>query len=71
MIMGGVKSFAASIEDGTAKAEGDLSVLAKIAETLVVFNPLFEVLPGTAGPAGQVDLNPYEVAEQSIQLSGE
>jgi alkyl sulfatase BDS1-like metallo-beta-lactamase superfamily hydrolase len=70
-IMMGLKSFRASIEDGTAKAEGDESILGKIADTLVTFQIGFEILPGTAGPAGEVDLNPYAVADDSIQLSGE
>ena len=71
LIMGGVKSFAASIEDGTAKAKGDIDLLARIAKTLVTFQANFEVLPGTAGPVGAVDLNPYAVSEDSIQISGE
>jgi len=70
-IMMGVKSFAASIEDGTARAEGNVDILAQIAKTLVTFEIGFEVLPGTAGPAGRVDLNPYEVSENSIFMSGE
>lgn len=71
MIMMGVKSFAASIEDGTAKAEGNVDILAEIAKTLVTFEIGFEILPGTAGPAGQVDLNPYEIAESSSTVRGE
>ena len=70
-IMMGLKSFAASIEDGTAKAEGDLDVLAQIAGTLTTFEIGFEILPGTAGPAGEVDLNPYSVSEDSVFMSGE
>ena len=70
-VMMGVKSFAASIEDGTATAEGDAGILAQIAKTLVTFQVGFEVLPGTAGPVGEVDLNPYAVPEDSIQLRGE
>jgi alkyl sulfatase BDS1-like metallo-beta-lactamase superfamily hydrolase len=71
MIMAGMKSFAASIEDGTAQAEGNVDILAEIAETLVTFQIGFEILPGTAGPAGEVDLNPYAIAEDSVQISGE
>jgi len=37
----------------------------------VTFQVGFEVLPGTAGPVGKVDLNPYAVSEDSVQLSGE
>ena len=70
-IMIGAKTFAASIEDGSAEAEGNVDILAEIARTLVTFEIGFEILPGTAGPAGKVDLNPYSVSEDSIQLSGE
>ena len=71
LIMGGVKSFAASIEDGTARAEGNLDILAEIAETLVAFEIGFEILPGTAGPVGQIDLNPYEVQDEASYIRGE
>ena len=70
-IMMGKKSFAASIEDGTAKAEGDVDVLSRIAQTLVTFQIGFEILPGTAGQAGQVDLNPYEVQDEASYVRGE
>ena len=50
-VMMGAKSFAASIKDGTAKAEGDAGILAQIAETLVTFQIGFEVLPGTSPEA--------------------
>jgi alkyl sulfatase BDS1-like metallo-beta-lactamase superfamily hydrolase len=70
-IMMGVKSFAASIEDGTAKAEGNTDVLAQIASTLVTFQIGFEILPGTAAPAEEAGLNPFAVAEDSVFVSGE
>jgi alkyl sulfatase BDS1-like metallo-beta-lactamase superfamily hydrolase len=70
-IMMGQKSFAASIEDGTAQVEGNVEIIAQLASTLVTFEIGFEVLPGTAGPAGKVDLNPYEVPEESALIRGE
>ena len=70
-IMMGQKSFSASIEDGTAQVEGNVEVLAQLASTLVTFEIGFEILPGTAGMAGKVDLNPYEVAGDSSQIRGE
>ena len=70
-IMMGAKSFAASIEDGTAQAEGNVDVLGQLAAMLVTFEIGFEILPGTAGPVGEVDLNPYEVAEDSGSIRGE
>jgi alkyl sulfatase BDS1-like metallo-beta-lactamase superfamily hydrolase len=71
IIMMGQKTFAASIEDGTAQAEGDPGILAEIAATLVMFDPRFEILPGTAGPAAQVDLNPYSVQDEAARIRGE
>jgi alkyl sulfatase BDS1-like metallo-beta-lactamase superfamily hydrolase len=70
-IMMGRKSFAASIEDGSAQAEGDVEVIAQLAKTLVTFEMGFEMMPGTKGPAGEVDLNPYEVSAESSQVRGE
>ena len=71
IIMMGQKSFAESIEDGTAKVDGNVDILAQLASTLVTFEIGFEVLPGTAGTAGQVDLNPYEVPDESSVIRGE
>ncbi|MGE0419576.1 MAG: alkyl/aryl-sulfatase [Acetobacteraceae bacterium] len=45
--MMGRKQLEAQIADGTAKAEGDVSVLGKLAALMVEFDPRFEVLPGT------------------------
>lgn len=45
--MTGTKTLEAQIADGTAKVQGDVSVLAKLASTMVDFDPRFEVLPGT------------------------
>ena len=70
-IMMGQKSFAASIEDGTAQVEGNVDILAQLAATLVTFEIGFEIMPGTAGPAGKVDLNPYEVPLNSSLVRGE
>ena len=70
-IMMGQKSFAESIGDGTAQIEGDVDILAQLAATLVTFEIGFEIMPGTAGLAGKVDLNPYEVPTQSSNIRGE
>jgi len=70
-IMMGKKSFAASIEDGTAKTEGNIDILAQLAKTLVTFQIGFEILPGTASKAAAVDLNPYEVPTESSNIRGE
>jgi hypothetical protein len=59
--MMGAKSLAAQIEDGTAKVDGNLEVLAQLASTMVEFEIGFEILPGTGGSAPKVDLNDFEV----------
>ncbi len=59
--MMGAKTLEAQIKDGTAKVEGDVTILAKLAKTMVDFDPLFEVLPGTKRqPTTPVEANPYE-----------
>ena len=59
----GVKSFSAQIEDGTAQTEGDLGVLEQLASTMVDFELLFEILPGTKRPSEAADLNDFEVGQ--------
>jgi len=68
-VMMGVKSLRAQIEDGTAKAEGNTEIIGQLASTLVVFDPRFEIMPGTKGRSPEEDLNPYEVGP--VELSGE
>jgi alkyl sulfatase BDS1-like metallo-beta-lactamase superfamily hydrolase len=45
--MMGATTLEAQIADGTAKVQGDVSVLAKLASTMVDFDPRFEIMPGT------------------------
>jgi alkyl sulfatase BDS1-like metallo-beta-lactamase superfamily hydrolase len=47
LTMMGVKKLEDQLKDGTAKAEGDVSILGKLAATMVEFDPRFEVMPGT------------------------
>jgi alkyl sulfatase BDS1-like metallo-beta-lactamase superfamily hydrolase len=60
-VMMGKKSFVAQIEDQTAKVEGDVEVLQKLASTMIDFDLFFEVLPGTKGEVEESDLNDFEV----------
>jgi hypothetical protein len=46
--MAGEESFEALLGDGRAVAEGDLSVLAKLAGLMVEFDPRFPIMPGTS-----------------------
>jgi len=60
--MMGIKTLEAQIKDGTAKAEGDVGILAKLAATMVEFDPRFEIMPGTKSFAPNVPkTNAYEV----------
>lgn len=52
--MMGTKTLDAQIKDGTAKVEGDVTLLVKLAATMVDFDPNFEVLPGTKSKAAKV-----------------
>jgi hypothetical protein len=73
----GAKTLEAQIADGTAKVEGDASILRKLASTMVEFDPRFEIMPGTKAKAPEVTgyvesgilgkPNPYEaVPRQTI-----
>jgi alkyl sulfatase BDS1-like metallo-beta-lactamase superfamily hydrolase len=65
-VMMGVKSFTAQIEDGTAQTEGDLGVLEQLASTMVDFELLFEILPGTKEPSAAADLNDFEMGAYDV-----
>jgi alkyl sulfatase BDS1-like metallo-beta-lactamase superfamily hydrolase len=52
--MMGVKTLESQIKDGTAKVQGDVSILAKLAATMVDFDPSFEIMPGTKPRAAGV-----------------
>jgi len=59
--MMGAKTLEAQIQDGTAKVEGDVSILGKLAATMVDFDPRFEIMPGTKARGDVVaKANPYE-----------
>jgi hypothetical protein len=63
--MMGVKSIEEQIKDGTAKFEGDITILAKLAATMVEFDPRFEIMPGTkAAPSGETEAD--EVFEATV-----
>jgi alkyl sulfatase BDS1-like metallo-beta-lactamase superfamily hydrolase len=61
-VMMGVKTMMAMIQDGTAKVQGDPTILAKIGAAMVTFEPRFPIMPGTRlrGPENP-EPNPYEV----------
>ena len=66
--MTGEKTFDAQISEGAAKVEGDVSILKKLASTMVDFDPRFEIMPGTKARKTDVaKADPYEaVPRQTI-----
>src|SRR5581483_7737243 len=61
--MMGAKPLDAQIKSGTAKAEGAVGVLAKLASTMVDFDPRFAIMPGTESFAADVQkTDAYDVA---------
>jgi alkyl sulfatase BDS1-like metallo-beta-lactamase superfamily hydrolase len=71
-IMIGEKSFAASIEEGIARTEGDVSLLQQLGATMVNFELGFEIVPNAASGSDDVEeLNTYEVKDDSINWRGE
>ena len=58
-VMMGAKPLEAQIADGTATVEGDVSILAKLAATMVDFDPRFPIMPGTGNLAGAVLADPF------------
>jgi len=61
MTMMGEVELEDQIADGTATVEGDVSVLTQLASTMVDFDPLFEILPGTKTATTEIDTaNAYE-----------
>ncbi len=60
LTMMGKKPLEAQITDGTAKVEGDLSILKQLASTMVDFDPRFEILPGTKAREVAAKEDPYE-----------
>jgi alkyl sulfatase BDS1-like metallo-beta-lactamase superfamily hydrolase len=61
-VMMGQKTLMAMIEDGTAKVEGNASILAKIGATMATFDPRFPIMPGTRLRGPELpEADPYEV----------
>ena len=69
--MMGAKTLEAQIADGTAKVEGDASILKQLASTMVDFDPRFEIMPGTkAEDAGSNRLRGIRHRRKSRSLRG-
>jgi alkyl sulfatase BDS1-like metallo-beta-lactamase superfamily hydrolase len=67
-VMAGAKTLIAQVEDGTAKVDGDPNVLKRLASTMVRFEVLFEILPGTKRkPVPDSDRNDFEVGPLDVK----
>ena len=67
LTMMGVKTLEAQIAEGKAKFEGDISILSKLAATMVDFDPRFEIMPGTkARTATVAHADPYQAVPEKI-----
>jgi alkyl sulfatase BDS1-like metallo-beta-lactamase superfamily hydrolase len=65
--MVGAKTLESQIAAGTAKVEGDPSILAKLAATMVDFDPRFEILPGTKlQTAEMAKMDPYQAVPERM-----
>jgi alkyl sulfatase BDS1-like metallo-beta-lactamase superfamily hydrolase len=65
--MTGAKTLEAQMADGTARVEGDASILKQLASTMVDFDPRFEIMPGTKAGGLVARKDPYEAdARQPI-----
>ena len=69
-VMTGEAEFEDLLAEGRATAEGDVSVRVKLAGTMVEFDPLFEVLPGTSpglGDSAETDALQASVGRIAIE----
>ena len=63
LTMTGAKTLEAQLADGTAKVQGDPSVLKQLASTMVEFDQRFEIMPGTKAAIVVASENPYEASD--------
>jgi alkyl sulfatase BDS1-like metallo-beta-lactamase superfamily hydrolase len=59
-VMAGETGLEALLSEGTAQADGDVSILGKLAALMVAFDPRFEIMPGTKVRADTDTGQPYE-----------
>lgn len=59
-VMAGETDLGTLLADGTARGEGDLSMLEKLAGLMVTFDPRFAIMPGTTARAEAAAVQPFE-----------
>ena len=64
--MMGLKTLESQIAEGTAKVEGDVTILGKLAATMVDFDPRFEIMPGTKALTEVAHADPYQAVPERI-----
>ena len=63
LTMMGAKKLEDQLKDGTARADGDVGILTRLAAAMVEFDPRFEIMPGTKAStdtAMATPADPYE-----------
>ncbi|RKZ44362.1 MAG: alkyl/aryl-sulfatase, partial [Gammaproteobacteria bacterium] len=69
MVMMGTATFDAQIKAGKAKLSGNSKAYEQLKSTLIQFDPLFEIMPGTKNSVvGEIDDSPFE---QDVYYIGE
>jgi len=66
LTMMGLKTLESQIADGTAKVEGDVTILARLAATMVEFDPRFEIMPGTKTVGAVAAHDAYEAVPGAV-----
>jgi alkyl sulfatase BDS1-like metallo-beta-lactamase superfamily hydrolase len=64
--MMGAKTLDAQLTDGTAKVQGDVTILARLAATMVEFDPRFEIMPGTKTIGAVAAHDAYEAVPGAV-----
>jgi alkyl sulfatase BDS1-like metallo-beta-lactamase superfamily hydrolase len=66
LTMMGVKTLESQIAEGTAKVDGDATLLGKLAVAMVDFDPRFEIMPGTKALTEMTHSDPYQAVPDRI-----
>lgn len=69
LTMTGTKTLEAQIADGTAKIDGDATILKSLASTMVEFDPRFEIMPGTKANQALAHEDAYEATDMRMPVA--
>jgi alkyl sulfatase BDS1-like metallo-beta-lactamase superfamily hydrolase len=65
--MMGAKTMEAQIADGTAKFEGDITILAQLGAMMINFDPRFEIMPGTKATGTTPTYDLFQMVPEAIE----